>query len=103
MPSVIPTPRDADEAAGLVRRLELAIRDLQLGEAERMAYELIRYHWQRDARRLDPGHAIIDGLATHDLGDALERCDELLAYYLEESAGAEPLPLPAVSYAGASR
>jgi hypothetical protein len=68
-----------------------------------MAYELIRYHWQRDGRRLETGHAIIDGLATHDFGDALERCDELLAYYLEEPAGADTLSLPAISYAGAQR
>jgi hypothetical protein len=102
MPSEIPTPRDAHEAAGLVRRLEDAIRDLQLGAAEQMAYELIRFHWQRDCRRLESGHAIIDGLATHNLGDALERCDELLGYYLDEPA-AEPVPLSAVSYAGARR
>src|SRR5262245_60805078 len=102
MPSGIRTPRDAYEAAGLVRRLEAAIRDVQLGAAEQMAYELIRFHWLRDGRRLEPGHAIIDGLATHNLGDALERCDELLAYYLDEPTD-EPLRLPAVSYAGARR
>ena len=100
MPSVVPTPSDAYEAAGLVRRLEDAIRDLQLRAAEQMAYELIRFHWQRDGRRLESGHAIIDGLATHNLGDALERCDELLAYYLDEPTD-EPLPLLAASYAGA--
>ena len=102
MPSAIPTPSDAHEAAGLVRSLEDAIRDLQLGAAEQMAYELIRFHWQRDGRRLESGHAIIDGLATHNFGDAVERCDELLAYYLDDPA-AEPLPLSAVSYAGARR
>jgi hypothetical protein len=102
MPSAIPTPRDAHEAAGLVRRLEEAIRDLQLGAAEQMAYELIRFHWQRDGRRLESGHTIIDSLATQNLGDALERCDELLGYYLDEPAP-EPLPLSAVSYAGARR
>src|SRR5262245_16852042 len=101
MPSV-PTPRNAYAAAGLVRRLEGAIRAVQLHAAEQMAYELIRFHWQRDGRRLEPGHAIIDGLATHNLGDALERCDELLAYYLDEPTD-EPLRLPAVSYAGARR
>jgi hypothetical protein len=101
MPSVVPTPSDAYEAAGLVRRVENAIRDLQLRAAEQMAYELIRFHWQRDGRRLESGHAIIDGLATQNLGDALERCDELLAYYLDEPTD-EPLPLSA-AYAGARR
>jgi hypothetical protein len=95
MPSVVPTPSDPGEAAVLVRRLEHAIHELQLGAAERMAYELIRYHWQRDGRRLESGHAIIEGLATHNLGDALERCDELLAYYLEE-------PEPVVTISAAS-
>jgi hypothetical protein len=102
MPSAIPTPSDAYEAAGLVRRLEDAIRELQLRAAEEMAYELIRFHWQRDGRRLEPGHAIVDGLATHNLGDALERCDELLAYYLDEPID-EPLPLSAAAIAGARR
>jgi hypothetical protein len=99
MPSAPPTPSNAHEAAALVRRLERAIHELQLGAAERMAYELIRFHWQRDGRRLDSGHAILDGLATHNLGDALERCDELLAYYLEESVEPSAEPLARISAA----
>jgi hypothetical protein len=83
MPSVLrtTTPRDELEAAELVDGIERAIARLQLGDAERMAYELIRFHWQRDGRRLEPGHTILDALATHNLGDALAVCEELLAYY----------------------
>jgi hypothetical protein len=84
VPSVPPTPCDVSEAAKLVRTLMRAIGELQLREAERMAYELIRFHWQRDGRRLEAGHAVLAGLATHDLGDALVTCTELLAYYEDE-------------------
>jgi hypothetical protein len=84
MPSVLPTPSDAAEAARLVRRLQHAIDELQLGDAELMTYELIRYHWRRDGRRLEPGHRIIEALATHNLGTALELCDELVSSYERE-------------------
>jgi hypothetical protein len=88
-PPALPTPGNAQEAAGLVQRLQHAIHELQLGEAERMTYELIRFHWQRDGRRLDHGHAILEALATRNLGNALHRCDELLDFYVDEAA--EPL------------
>jgi hypothetical protein len=86
VPSVLPTPRNVQEAAGFVQRLREEIHELQLGEAERLAYELIRFHWQRDGRRLEPGHAILEALATRNLGDAIERCDHLLDYYEDEAA-----------------
>lgn len=89
MPPALPTPRNVHEAAGFVQRLRHEIQELQLGEAERLTYELIRFHWQRDGRRLEPGHAILEALATRNLGDALQRCDELLDYYEDEAA--EPL------------
>ena len=83
MPSVLrtETPRDELEAAHLVDAIERAIVQLQLGDAERMTYELIRFHWQRDGRRLEAGHTILHTLATHNLGDATAVCEELLAYY----------------------
>ena len=84
MPSVLPTPSDATEAALLVRRLQHAIDELQLREAELMTYELIRFPWRRDARRLEPGHRILDALATHNLGTALELCEELVSAYRRE-------------------
>ena len=84
MPSVLHTPCDLIEAAALVEDLQRAIGALQLGDAERMTYELIRFHWQCDGRRLEPGYAILAALATHNLGDALEVCEELLAYYADE-------------------
>jgi hypothetical protein len=89
MPSPLPTPSNVQEAAGLVQRLQHEIHEFQLGEAERMTYELIRFHWQRDGRRLEPGHAILEALATRNLSNALQRCDELLDFYHDEAA--EPL------------
>jgi hypothetical protein len=87
MPSVLrtATPRDDLEAATLVDGIERAIARLQLGDAERMTYELIRFHWQRDGRRLEPGHTILDALASHNLGNAQSICEELLAYYGDQA------------------
>jgi hypothetical protein len=86
VPPVLPTPRNVQESAGFVQRLRHEIHELQLGDAERLTYELIRFHWQREGRRLEPGHAILDALATRNLGDAIDRCDDLLGYYAEEAA-----------------
>ena len=72
-----PTPENDSEAAALVRRLENALADLQLGEAERMAYELVRFHWRREGCRLEGAHAVLDGIATRNVGAALAECELL--------------------------
>lgn len=68
------TPTTETEALTLLDLLEEAILGLQLREGERMAYELIRFHWQRSAGRLEDGYTVIDGLATGNLGAALAAC-----------------------------
>jgi hypothetical protein len=65
-----PTPENDAEAAALVRRLEGALADLQLGEAERMAYELVRFHWRREGCRLELAYSVLDGISTRNVGAA---------------------------------
>jgi hypothetical protein len=72
-----PTPETEAEAAVLVTDVEQAIERLQLGEAERMLYELVRFNWRRHASRLESAYAILDALATHNLGAALAECERL--------------------------
>jgi hypothetical protein len=72
-----PTPENDAEAAALVRRLEAALAGLQLGEAERMAYELVRFHWRREGCRLELAYAVLDGIATRNVGAALAECERL--------------------------
>lgn len=72
-----PTPENDAEAAALVRGLEGALADLQLGEAERMAYELVRFHWRREGCRLEGAYAVLDGIATRNVGAALAECERL--------------------------
>ena len=72
-----PTPENDAEAATLVRTLEGALAGLQLGEAERMAYELVRFHWRREGCRLEGAYAVLDGIATRNVGAALAECERL--------------------------
>lgn len=76
-----PTPETDAEAAALVARLEEALGALQLGEAERMTYELVRYGWRREARRLEDAYAVLDEIATRNVGAALAGCRVLRARF----------------------
>jgi hypothetical protein len=76
-----PTPENDAEAAALVREIEHAVDRFQLGDAERMAYELVRFHWRRHACRLEGAYRLLDSLATRNLGAALEECAGLRSGY----------------------
>lgn len=72
-----PTPESDADAVTLVGALEEALRLLQLGEAERMTYELVRFHWRREACRLEGAYAVLDAIATRNVGVALLECGRL--------------------------
>ena len=72
-----PTPESDADAVALVGELEEALRLLQLGDAERMTYELVRFHWRREACRLDGAYAVLDAIATRNVGAALLECERL--------------------------
>jgi hypothetical protein len=72
-----PTPETDAEAAVLVTEIEQAIERLQLGEAERMLYELVRFHWRHYASRLEGAYAALDAMATHNFGASLAECERL--------------------------
>lgn len=78
-----PTPESEADAATLLREIEQAIDRFQLGDAERMTYELVRFHWRRHACRLEGAYRVLESLATRNLGAALEECALLRSGYAQ--------------------
>jgi hypothetical protein len=46
-----------------------------------MAYELVRFHWRRAGCRLEAAYAVIDAIATRNVGAALAECGGLRAQF----------------------